>query len=147
MTDVPHTEVRPMAPSDVPVLDLLQTEARAAITGARGGSAWLGEHAPTTWSANDPHRSVWVGCLDGHVVAYLHLIRNDDLAVVHQVWVTPDAREFGLGDELLDTARVHARAKGCSAIEGSALPGDRDTKNLYERAGIVARLIVLRAPL
>jgi hypothetical protein len=28
------------------------------------------------------------------------------------------------------------------AVEGQALPGDRQTKNLYERAGIVARLIV-----
>jgi hypothetical protein len=26
-------------------------------------------------------------------------------------------------------------------VEGQALPGDRHTKNLYERAGIVARLI------
>jgi len=26
-------------------------------------------------------------------------------------------------------------------VEGQSLPGDRQTKNLYERAGIVARLI------
>ena len=26
-------------------------------------------------------------------------------------------------------------------VQGQALPGDRHTKNLYERAGIVARLI------
>jgi len=35
------------------------------------------------------------------------------------------------------------RAAGCAAIEGEALPGDRDVKNLYERAGITARLIVV----
>jgi hypothetical protein len=31
--------------------------------------------------------------------------------------------------------------RGAEAVEGQALPGDRHTKNLYERAGIVARLI------
>ena len=29
------------------------------------------------------------------------------------------------------------------ALEGEALPGDRETKNLYERAGITARLITV----
>ena len=33
------------------------------------------------------------------------------------------------------------RRSGAVAVEGQALPGDRHTKNLYERAGIVARLI------
>ena len=136
-----------MAPSDVPALELLQTEARAAITDARGGAAWLAEHAPTVWTHTATNQSVWVGCLDGHVVAFIEVHRHDTLAVVHQVWVTPEARELGLGDELLEAARVHARATGCTAIEGSALPGDRETKNLYERAGIVARLIVVRAAL
>jgi GNAT superfamily N-acetyltransferase len=59
------------------------------------------------------------------------------------VYVHPEAREVGLGDELLATAMAAARAAGCAALEGTALPGDRETKNLYERAGIVARLIVV----
>ena len=32
---------------------------------------------------------------------------------------------------------------GASVLEGQALPGDRETKNLYERAGITARLITV----
>ena len=60
---------------------------------------------------------------------------------IDQVWVTPEARELGFGDELLATAISSARARGATAVEGQALPGDRHTKNLYERAGIVARLI------
>jgi len=32
-------------------------------------------------------------------------------------------------------------------IEGEALPGDRETKNLYERARITARLIVVSSEL
>lgn len=66
---------------------------------------------------------------------------EDQIVRVDQVWVTPEARENGFGDALLELAIERARALGASAVEGQALPGDRHTKNLYERAGIVARLI------
>ena len=66
-----------------------------------------------------------------------------DIAVVRQVYVEPEARELGFGDGLLDAARHEAQRHGCSALEGFALPGDRDTKNLYERAGITARKIIV----
>ncbi len=55
--------------------------------------------------------------------------------------MTPEARELGFGDELLATAIASASSRGAVGVEGQALPGDRQTKNLYERAGIVARLI------
>mgnify|MGYP003348556134 CR=1 FL=1 len=64
-----------------------------------------------------------------------------------QVFVEAEARELGLGDALLGTAIDAARRTGCSRLEGSALPGDRLTKNLYERAGVVARKIVLSTDL
>ena len=54
-----------------------------------------------------------------------------------------------LQDRLTDSHRAallasvvdEGRASGAIGVEGAALPGDRQTKNLYERAGIVARLI------
>jgi len=46
-------------------------------------------------------------------------------------------------DDLLAAAIDRARERGCAVLEGTALPGDRDTKNLYERAGITARLITV----
>ena len=57
------------------------------------------------------------------------------------------AREVGFGDALLESAVEAGRAAGCVVIEGEALPGDRDLKNLYERAGITARLIIVSKPL
>jgi hypothetical protein len=36
-----------------------------------------------------------------------------------------------------------ARAAGVRRVGGSALPGDRATKNLFERNGLVARLILV----
>ncbi len=90
-------------------------------------------------------RSRWVGVadLDGFVVGYLELDVLDSIATVRQVYVEPEARELGFGDGLLDAARHEAVERGCAALEGVALPGDRDTKNLYERAGITARKIIV----
>ncbi len=57
--------------------------------------------------------------------------------VVHR-----DARALGIGAALLDEIRRSARTEGHDRIDAAALPGDRDTKNLYERAGLTARLII-----
>ncbi len=129
---------------DLTPLTELEQEARAALVGQRGGDRWLAEH-PTVagdWPTRCLSADVWVGVIDGVVIGYLVADLGDDLVVrVDQVWVTPEARELGFGDELLAAAIASARERGAVAVEGQALPGDRHTKNLYERAGIVARLI------
>jgi GNAT superfamily N-acetyltransferase len=79
----------------------------------------------------------------GHVVGFLVLDVDGAVAHVDEVYVTPDARELGFGDALLEAATEAARAAEARVLEGHALPGDRDTKNLYERAGITARLITV----
>lgn len=61
--------------------------------------------------------------------------------VVH-LWVDPSAREVGLGDTLMAACIQHARRTGGERIRGSAQPGDRATKNLFERHGLVAETIV-----
>jgi GNAT superfamily N-acetyltransferase len=94
------------------------------------------------WPERCRSADVYVGTIDDVVIAYLVAELGEDAIVrIDQVWVTPEARELGFGDELLATAIEAARARGAVAVEGQALPGDRHTKNLYERAGIVARLI------
>ncbi len=76
------------------------------------------------------------------MIAYIVAdLADDGIVRIDQVWVTPEARELGFGDALLATAIAGAKQNGAVAVEGQALPGDRHTKNLYERAGIVARLI------
>lgn len=134
--------VRLSTASDIPQLDLLEEEAREALIGQRGGDRWLVEHPRETWSSRRETSDVWVAHIGDVVVGYLVAVLGDDHIVrVDQVWVTPDARELGFGDEMLARAIDRARAAGAVAVEGQALPGDRHTKNLYERAGIVARLI------
>lgn len=129
---------------DLTQLIELEQEARAALVGQRGGDRWLTEHPSVgdDWARRCLSADVWVGVIDGVVIAYLVAeLGNDHVVRVDQVWVTPEARELGFGDELLATAIAAARERGAVAVEGQALPGDRHTKNLYERAGIVARLI------
>jgi ribosomal protein S18 acetylase RimI-like enzyme len=62
---------------------------------------------------------------------------------VRQVYVVPGARELGLGDEMLAAAIEATVAAGGATIEAVALPGDRETKNLFERSGLTARLITV----
>ncbi len=130
--------------SDVAQLEALEVEARAALVDQRGGERWLVEHPAVgaAWAQRCAHRDVWLAHIDEVVVGYLEASLGDDGVVrIEQVWVTPEAREIGFGDALLAAAIESARARGAIAVEGQALPGDRQTKNLYERAGIVARLI------
>jgi GNAT superfamily N-acetyltransferase len=136
--------VRAAAPADADELDRLQREARAAVADQRGGARWLEEHAATVdWTSRHLDGAVLVAELDGVPVGYLVVRVDDSIATVEEVWVTPEAREVGFGDELLAAAIDVARTAACRVFEGSALPGDRHTKNLYERAGIVARLITV----
>lgn len=131
---------------DIAQLALLEREGRAALDGQRGGERWLVEHPEIgpDWPdrCNADGTDVVVGHVGPVVVGYLVAdLGSDHIVRVDQVWVTPEARENGFGDALLELAIERARGNGATAVEGQALPGDRHTKNLYERAGIVARLI------
>jgi len=129
---------------DVAQLELLEREARDALIGQRGGDRWLVEHPAigARWRDRCSDADVWIAHIDDVVVGYMVAGLGQDLIVrIDQVWVTPLAREVGFGDALLEHAIASARERGAIGVEGESLPGDRQTKNLYERAGIVARLI------
>jgi GNAT superfamily N-acetyltransferase len=138
--------VRRAVATDATQLAELEAAARHHLIDQRGGAALLAEQpAVGDWASAIEDHSRWLGVaeLDGFVVGYLELGFTGDIAFVHQVYVQPEARELGFGDGLLDAAREEALRHGCSALEGFALPGDRETKNLYERAGITARKIIV----
>ncbi len=139
-------EVRGAHVHDAGALGALEHAARAALVDQRGGPQLLAEQPPVAdWAALSvlDDRDVLVGTIDGVVVAYLELVVHGSTAVVRQVFVEPEARELGFGDELLAEAIVLARRRGCAALEATALPGDRMTKNLYERAGITTRKLTV----
>ena len=141
--------VRPLDPSDaddIAQLELLERDARAALVGQRGGERWLIEHPEVGRHWVERSAGAGVDVVVAHigrvVVGYLvGILGSDGIIRVDQVWVDEQARENGFGDALLELAIERAVALGARAVEGQSLPGDRHTKNLYERAGIVARLI------
>lgn len=140
--------VRAATTDDAASVAALEREARDALADVRGGAALLAEQpAVADWPAaiESPQRRVWVATIDDVVVGYLELATPVDggAGVVRQVYVQPEAREVGFGDELLATAIEAIGQLGGTTVESFALPGDRETKNLYERAGVTARKIIV----
>lgn len=141
--------VRPATHEDTGQLRDLEDEARAAVTEQRGGPRWLATHPARehAWPSAIDVGTVLVAHIGPVVIGYLVVVADGAVATVDEVYVTPQARELGFGDALLGAAIEAGRGRGCTLLEGSSLPGDRNTKNLYERAGITARLITVSTPI
>lgn len=143
--------VRPARVDDVDEIMVLSADGRAALVGQRGGHRWMEEHpARSDWAEIvDPggRARVLVAELDGLVVGYLVALLDETMVRIDEVYVRPEARELGFGDALLAEALELGRRGGATLVEGEALPGDRTIKNLFERAGITARKIIVSAPL
>jgi ribosomal protein S18 acetylase RimI-like enzyme len=146
-------DVRRAEPADAFVLSDLERQARAELRDSRGGGRWLDTHPPLVdaWAEAIGERVVYVATIpadDGTdvVVGFLVADRADDpmpIARIDQVYVAGEARELGFGDALVAAAMDGAREQGVELIEAETLPGDRNLKNLYERAGVTARLITV----
>ncbi len=138
--------VREFTAADEVALDELAALARESIREARGGARWIETHPLPNW--NDPDVVVLVADLDGVVIGYLAArMGSDQVMEVDEVFVLEQAREVGFGDALVAEILRLARQRGAKRLEAEALPGDRDTKNLWERAGITARLITVSVDL
>jgi GNAT superfamily N-acetyltransferase len=150
----PH--VRRAEPGDAAILGALEATARGALADVRGGRRWLDVHAELgdAWPRTIEQRTVFVAAIqpagDGDgvdaVVGYLVADLVDDpmpVARIDQVFVDAEARELGFGDALVEAAMKWGKEAGAELIEAETLPGDRNLKNLYERAGVTARLITV----
>lgn len=144
--------VRRAVADDAGALRDLERDARAALADTRGGNRWLDEHPEIgdRWASAVSEGAVFLAVIsvDGVDIPVGYLIAglvHGPMRIVHvdQVWVDPDARELGFGDEMLAAAIAWGRECGAALVEGHALPGDRNIKNLYERAGVTARLITV----
>lgn len=136
--------------------------ARAAVdelTAQRGGDLWartVGRRTPLdpvlAHAIDDPAHLVVCGTLDAAVVGYA-VARVDELGdgsrlvTVDDLFTLPDARQVGVGEVMMDLVLDWSRAEGAAGVDALALPGMRDTKNFFERFGLVARAIVVHRSL
>jgi GNAT superfamily N-acetyltransferase len=69
--------------------------------------------------------------------------------VSHEAWfidllhVVTEARGIGIGSAMLASAIKTVKNHGGKRLHSAALPGDRSTKNLFERHGLVAQMITV----
>ena len=138
--------VRRALPEDVADLEVLEDQARRGIEQARGGKRLLELVEPREGKWFSAGVVVLVALIDDVPLGYL-VMTEGDVAVIESVFVHPEAREVGCGDALLDAARAIATSSGSRRLEATALPGDRETKNLYERASITAKAITVSVDL
>ena len=140
--------VRVAATADRVELARLQQIARDAIRDVRGGALRLAE-CPVVddWAAlvDAPDSVVFVATIDDIPVGYLVLQLSSarDRGLITHAFVEEGARELGFGDTMVEHAIECVRDAGLTGIESWALPGDRETKNLFERAGLTARNITV----
>lgn len=134
--------VRRASAEDIADLDQLELTARTDAQSIKGGPRQLEIVPPRRGRWLEASSEVYVALLDGLCVGYLVGVPGD-VWVIESVFVRPEAREVGFGDALLEAAIHSAERFGSRRIEGTALPGDRETKNLYERAGVTAKAITV----
>lgn len=144
-------QARPFDTSDLGgVLDLLE-QAHLHQLGQRDGEMWATVNAvPVTEQRvrdRAAHGLVMVGTVlgvpVGVVVARHNEVSGKRLALIEELYTAPEARRVGIGRRLIEAVEAWARETGCIGIESLALPGDRDTKNFFEAAGLIARAIVV----
>lgn len=127
----------------------------AELAPTRGGPMWARREArplPVAPSVDadlaDPDTEVVVGLIDDAVVGYgvvrAERLRDGDLlGVVDDLFVLSGARGVGVGEAMMDLVLDWCIARRCIGLDAIALPGNRATKNFFERYGLTARAIVV----
>jgi len=101
-----------------------------------------------TSALNSPDTMLWCGLwenvLAGYAIASIVTEGDEKVVVITDVYTTPEVRDVGVGELLLESAIAWATVLDAVAIDAYALPGARESKNLFERFGLTARLITVR---
>ena len=150
---------RPVTGEDLPRIAELARCAIADLATHKGGAVWSQREAraepiDAALAAELERDDVLLvaGTIDevvvGYAAAHVQLLHDGTrLVVLTELYVEPEAREVGVGEALLDSVIEWAGAQGAVGVDALALPGDRETKNFFEAAGLVARAIVVHRKL
>lgn len=149
---------RPAEARDLADVAALFIDAAAELATLRGGGALLaslrrGGSAEESLSAAlaDPNTMLWCGVWEeavvGYAIASASIEGDAEIVTITDLYTTPQARDVGVGEILLETMIEWSSARRARAIDAYALPGARESKNLFERLGLTARLITVRREL
>ncbi len=134
----------------------LHQQADVEVGTGRGGELLLARErrraSPPAEALGRDACCVVVGSLDEVVVGYgvvgaEPLDEGEPLAVITDLYVEPEARGVGVGEAIVELLLDWSREQGCRGVDAIALPGDRQTKNFFERFGFTARAIVVHRSL
>ena len=140
--------VRSATVADAAALNDLEREARLEVTAFRGHEMLLSEIPVigTLWNMTVGNITslVFVAEASGQIVGYakadISVVSTS--CVVSHIYVDQMARQIGIGAGLISEIARIAKIRGCTTLDALALPGDRKMKNLYERVGMPARLLI-----
>ena len=144
---------------DREILVELADRAIVELTPTRGGPLWArreGRERPLIASIDqalgDPNTQVVVGTIDdlvfGYGIVQLEKLRDGGiLGVLSDLYVQPEARGIGVGEAMMDLVIEWCQTRDCLGIDSIALPGNRATKNFFERYGLTARAILVHRSL
>ena len=133
----------------------LARDLRAELRSSRGGTLWETREArpeplddAVVELSNRDDALVVVGTTEEAVVGYgiarWEVLRDGTrLGVIEEIYVEPEARAVGVGELLVEQLVAFCTDAGCVGVDATALPGDRQAKNFFERAGFTARSLVM----
>jgi ribosomal protein S18 acetylase RimI-like enzyme len=150
---------RPATPADLASVVELARSAILELEPQRGGAVWVRREArreplePTFQRLlDDAEHGLFVGTIDEVIVGYAAVRREEvypqgALAVIDDLYVEAEARGVGVGEALMDELVAWARSRSCFGLDALVLPGNRASKNFFERFGLTARAIVVHRSL
>ena len=144
---------RPAQIEDKEILGELLLHAQNELKNQRGGMLYLQTEVRANFSSleadlKDPDSMLAVGVFENLVVGWgaVNTYQVEDgpkIGRITEIYVQPEARNIGVGEVVISSLLEWAKANGCGGIEGTALPGNREMKGIFERFGIKTRLLVL----
>jgi ribosomal protein S18 acetylase RimI-like enzyme len=148
-------DARVATPADIARVADLARALRTQLLDERGGALWSAREArpeplePALAALLERDDAmVLVGTLDEHVVGYgvvqVEQLRDGTrLGVIDEIYVEPEARAVGVGELLVERLVDFCVRAECIGVDAAALPGDRQAKNFFERAGFTARILTM----
>jgi GNAT superfamily N-acetyltransferase len=146
---------RPATADDLTTVLELARALRAELADHRGGALWtVREAAPEPLEPklrevlDRSDALLCVGTFGESVVGYgtaeLETLRDGSrLGIIAELFVEREARAVGVGEAIAEQLVAFCADAGCAGIDATALPGDREAKNFFERAGFVARKLTM----